>query len=235
MTKCFGKYLFDLDQKLKNCKTRKMSDLGQLLDQDDRMPTEIMFWEHPAVQNFLRTLIRDHYPEEDAPAWVNYPKFVEHKANEVFEDVLDYYVVKTMSGVCSSGNIRYGEYVESNIGHSYDSKHFEYHETERICFVQPPGDVVDAFLKINNFPPVQPRVKPSKPPKRPTSGYMAYGAKRRPELKNSNSAMVHGELTKQIAEEWDKMTPMEKKPYQDVAEIDKIRYQEEMYLWRQSL
>ena len=64
-------------------------------------------------------------------------------------------------------------------------------------------------------------------PKRPMSGYMAYGLKRRPEIKASMPGITFADLTKQVAGEWDILSEDEKKPYLKIAEMDKIRYQEE--------
>jgi hypothetical protein len=64
-------------------------------------------------------------------------------------------------------------------------------------------------------------------PKRPQSGYMAYGAKRRPELKGSDPDLSFGDLTKKIAAEWNGMSDTEKAPFQATADADKERYQRE--------
>ena len=59
------------------------------------------------------------------------------------------------------------------------------------------------------------------------SGYMAYGLKRRPELKDVVPEITFRDLTEQIAGEWNRLSEEEKKPYLKIAEIDKMRYQEE--------
>ena len=64
-------------------------------------------------------------------------------------------------------------------------------------------------------------------PKRPQSGYMAYGAKRRPELKHSEPDLSFGDLTKKIAAEWNSMSDSDKAPFQATANADKERYQRE--------
>lgn len=71
-------------------------------------------------------------------------------------------------------------------------------------------------------------------PKRPISGYMAYGSKRRPQLKRHEPDLAFGELTKKIAAEWDEMSEKEKKPYLKLASEDKARYQKEKEKYEQS-
>ncbi len=56
---------------------------------------------------------------------------------------------------------------------------------------------------------------------------MAYGAKRRPELKVSEPDLSFGDLTKKIATEWNGMSDTEKAPFQATADADKERYQRE--------
>jgi hypothetical protein len=64
-------------------------------------------------------------------------------------------------------------------------------------------------------------------PKRPASGYMFYGQKRRPELKKSDPKLGFGDLTKQIAGEWNALSDQEKKPFLKLALKDKARYEKE--------
>ncbi len=61
-------------------------------------------------------------------------------------------------------------------------------------------------------------------PKRPQSGYMAYGAKRRPELKKEEPNLSFGDTTKKIAAEWNSMSEGDKAPFQATAAADKERY-----------
>jgi hypothetical protein len=64
-------------------------------------------------------------------------------------------------------------------------------------------------------------------PKRACSAYLFYAADRRPRLKASNPELGFGELTKTIADEWKAMTDIQKQKYTALAQLDKIRYEEE--------
>lgn len=65
------------------------------------------------------------------------------------------------------------------------------------------------------------------PPKRAMSGYMAYGCKRRAEMKISGINLGFGDITKQIAAEWNAMTDDEKEPFNAQAREDLERYRRE--------
>lgn len=64
-------------------------------------------------------------------------------------------------------------------------------------------------------------------PKRGSSGYIFYGKKRRPEIKEEDPDMAFGDITKMIAAEWKELSDKEKKPYLAQAAKDKIRYEKE--------
>ena len=64
-------------------------------------------------------------------------------------------------------------------------------------------------------------------PKRGSSGYIFYGKKRRPEIKDEDPGLSFGDITKQIAAEWKELSDKEKKPYLAKAAADKKRYEKE--------
>ena len=73
------------------------------------------------------------------------------------------------------------------------------------------------------------KVKDPNMPKRHLSAYLYYAAERRPELKKEDPTMPFGDLTKQIAAEWTHLKKNGKtKEYDDLASLDKERYEKEM-------
>jgi hypothetical protein len=65
-------------------------------------------------------------------------------------------------------------------------------------------------------------------PTKPKNAYIFYSSERRPQIKAKNKDMNPKEITKQISEEWNKMTEKQKKKYNDLAADDRVRYANEM-------
>jgi len=91
-------------------------------------------------------------------------------------------------------------------------------------------EVISAY--VAKLKPVKAARKPKKDkdpnaPKRGSSGYIFFGKKRRPELKEENPGISFGDLTKLIAEEWNALSDKKKKPFLDMAAKDKLRYEKE--------
>ena len=78
---------------------------------------------------------------------------------------------------------------------------------------------------------VNKRKKDPNQPKRPITGYMAYGSIRRPQLKATRPDLGFGDLTNVIADEWNSMNDFEKAPYLDMANGDRYRYEQEMTIY----
>lgn len=64
-------------------------------------------------------------------------------------------------------------------------------------------------------------------PMRPMSSWMAYGAIRRPQIKVIHPQLAFGDITKQMAAEWNGMSDAQKAPYDLLAKEDKERYKRE--------
>lgn len=60
-------------------------------------------------------------------------------------------------------------------------------------------------------------------PKFPLTGYVRYINERREDIRLKNLEMSAVEITKLVAEQWNKMPEDEKKPFLEAAEIDKER------------
>mmetsp|Transcript_19307 Transcript_19307/g.41532 ORF Transcript_19307/g.41532 Transcript_19307/m.41532 type:complete len:228 (+) Transcript_19307:126-809(+) len=52
--------------------------------------------------------------------------------------------------------------------------------------------------------------------------------------RNSHGKMGFAEMARCVSAKWKKLTPEEKKPFQELAAMDTKRYQSEMTLWKQS-
>ncbi|KAK4048425.1 Non-histone chromosomal protein 6 [Microbotryomycetes sp. JL201] len=64
-------------------------------------------------------------------------------------------------------------------------------------------------------------------PKRPLSAYMHFSQQNREQVKSDNPEASFGELGKLLGGKWKEMSDSEKKPYVDMAEKDKARYEKE--------
>ncbi|KAI9261758.1 high mobility group box domain-containing protein [Sporodiniella umbellata] len=64
-------------------------------------------------------------------------------------------------------------------------------------------------------------------PKRGLSAYMFFSQDNRAVVKEENPNATFGEIGKLLGEKWKNLTDDEKKPYNDKAEADKKRYEDE--------
>lgn len=65
-------------------------------------------------------------------------------------------------------------------------------------------------------------------------GYVRYINEKREEIRKRNPALSAVEITKLLAEEWNKMTEDDKKPYLEAADLDKKRYYKEVGEYREA-
>eukprot|EP00798_Chlamydomonas_sp_ICE-L_P004607 gene4607-14800_t len=74
------------------------------------------------------------------------------------------------------------------------------------------------------------RVKKEKDPnapKKPLSGYMFFCKDNREAVKEKDSSLKITEIASELGRMWKALTDEEKKPYQEQAEKDKVRYAKE--------
>ncbi|BGP58039.1 hypothetical protein JCM8202_001722 [Rhodotorula sphaerocarpa] len=64
-------------------------------------------------------------------------------------------------------------------------------------------------------------------PKRPLSAYMLFSQDKRAEVKEEQPDVSFGEIGKILGSKWKEATPDEKKPYEDKAAAEKVRYEKE--------
>jgi len=86
-------------------------------------------------------------------------------------------------------------------------------------------------------PPTKPKAagkkgKDPNAPKRGSNAYMFYANTNRSKVKEANKEASNSGLLKILGESWKKLTPEEKKPYEDMAAKDKERYQKEMEAYK---
>ena len=65
-------------------------------------------------------------------------------------------------------------------------------------------------------------------PKRPRPAFMFFSVERRPMLQKENTNLDFYEISKLLGAEWQKMGEMQRAPYQTKADMDKLRYEQEM-------
>ncbi len=70
--------------------------------------------------------------------------------------------------------------------------------------------------------------KPKQGPKKPLSAYMIFVQRMRPVVNDQNPDATFATLSKILGAKWSAMTDKERKKYVDLAEIDKLRYSDEM-------
>ena len=87
---------------------------------------------------------------------------------------------------------------------------------------------VDKSLKLKKF-------KDKNQPKKPKSAYMFFSVVHRKKLKEKSPDMAFGEIMKNISESWKKLNDKEKQKYNELAENDKERYQDEMEKYKSAL
>ena len=68
-------------------------------------------------------------------------------------------------------------------------------------------------------------------PKKATTSYFAFTADKREEVKRKNPDLKMTDHAKILGEMWRAMSDKDKKPYMDIVEKDKKRYEKEMELY----
>ncbi|XP_071488338.1 high mobility group protein 20A-like [Diadema antillarum] len=71
-------------------------------------------------------------------------------------------------------------------------------------------------------------------PRAPHTGYVRFLKEGREKIRAENPNMSFAEITKLLAGQWSKMTPMEKQRYLDEADRDKERYAKELQQYQQT-
>ncbi|KAI8371618.1 Non-histone chromosomal protein 6 [Radiomyces spectabilis] len=69
--------------------------------------------------------------------------------------------------------------------------------------------------------------KDASAPKRGLSAYMFFSQEMRQQVKDENPEAGFGQIGKLLGAKWKKMSEEEKKPYNEKAEADKKRYEDE--------
>ena len=82
---------------------------------------------------------------------------------------------------------------------------------------------MDTFIK----PKKNKKIKDPKAPKRALSAWIIYTNEQRPKFKADNPEKSTTELTTLMSQEWRNMTDTDKKKYEDLAAVDKVRYMKE--------
>ena len=90
-----------------------------------------------------------------------------------------------------------------------------------------PEKIKEFEEKYLDKPKIKAKKDPNKPKKAKTS-YMYYCEQMRIELKEELSNIKITEQSKKFANLWNKLDEAQKKPYQDLAEKDKSRFEDEM-------
>lgn len=69
-------------------------------------------------------------------------------------------------------------------------------------------------------------------PKRGKSAYIFFGMEMRPKIKEQNPGIAVTEVSVKLGELWKKITPNRKKKFEKLADADKVRYIEEMKVYK---
>ena len=72
-------------------------------------------------------------------------------------------------------------------------------------------------------------------PKRPRSGYVLFGIDTRKRIQAESPTVSNQEMMSLIAAEWKKQDESEKVRYQSLAMDDKVRYEQEMHAYKNTL
>lgn len=88
-------------------------------------------------------------------------------------------------------------------------------------------NTIDIYMKGVSLRGSKKRKDPNAP-KGVKNAYILFSMEERPHIAKKNPNLISKEIMTAIAAKWKKMTPKQKKPYEDMAKEDKIRYEEEM-------
>eukprot|EP00271_Cylindrocystis_brebissonii_P009091 TRINITY_DN23728_c0_g1_i1.p1 TRINITY_DN23728_c0_g1~~TRINITY_DN23728_c0_g1_i1.p1 ORF type:complete len:124 (+),score=54.84 TRINITY_DN23728_c0_g1_i1:121-492(+) len=76
------------------------------------------------------------------------------------------------------------------------------------------------------------KVKDKNAPKKALSAFMMFSKEEREGIKKKNPDAAFGEMGKLMGEAWKKMSDKDKKPYQKMADDDKVRYADAMEAYK---
>jgi len=102
-------------------------------------------------------------------------------------------------------------------------------EEQKEVIVEPTTEIVETVVHKK-----QRRKKDPDAPKKPRTSYMYFCQDLRPKIISQNPSIKFGTVTEMIAKEWQKQTPETKKPFEELARIDKERYAKEKEQFQQS-
>ncbi|KAL7754267.1 Non-histone chromosomal protein 6 [Sorochytrium milnesiophthora] len=71
-------------------------------------------------------------------------------------------------------------------------------------------------------------------PKRPSTAFFVFSADKRNEVKQANPGATVGTIAKVLGDMWKKLTEEEKKPYNERAAQDKVRYEQDMQAYNEA-
>lgn len=76
------------------------------------------------------------------------------------------------------------------------------------------------------------KARKSSKPKKPLSAYIYFSQEEREVIKRENPHMCVSEIMKQVSMRWANMLKIDKKPYEIQASHDKIRYENDLAMFR---
>mmetsp|Transcript_7512 Transcript_7512/g.11377 ORF Transcript_7512/g.11377 Transcript_7512/m.11377 type:complete len:481 (+) Transcript_7512:90-1532(+) len=93
----------------------------------------------------------------------------------------------------------------------------------------------DADSAEDNVRKKRKKSKDPSAPKNPLSAYLFFVVKQRSDMSKSDSELTFAEMAKKIGRKWREMTSEEKRPYVQLAEFDKMRYEKEKEQYNQKV
>lgn len=70
--------------------------------------------------------------------------------------------------------------------------------------------------------------RPSADPKKPLSGFMFFSTQFAKMIRDRNPDLKITDVSKIVGENWNKLTPEQKAPFENKAQQDKVRYEKEL-------
>mmetsp|Transcript_22411 Transcript_22411/g.39404 ORF Transcript_22411/g.39404 Transcript_22411/m.39404 type:complete len:405 (+) Transcript_22411:133-1347(+) len=104
------------------------------------------------------------------------------------------------------------------------------YDSEIASYVPPPGHDARGVLIEDHRPRKRNKRGPKDPsaPKRASGAYVFFTNEMRPKVLSEYPGIKFVELGKVLGERWRALTPEQKKRYEDMANVDKLRFQNEM-------
>lgn len=181
-----------------------------------------------ALQKFIRKMKRDQYSMEALKAGARtiglqgQENVLMHEA--VIAAIVDH-VVRSYGAAVDAGDRKAILVVATALGIHGSKLGGDIPTAQRMI-----RNKIDAMYGLVTAPIKQTAVKKEiVVPKKALSAYLYYASERRPELKKEQPTLTFGELTHRIAAEWTQMKKDGKtQEYDDLAALDKERYEKEM-------